>query len=425
MSGSYYDVVIVGGGPAGMAAALGARGAGAERVLIIERERELGGVLRQCVHTGFGLLRFGEELTGPTYAHRYMRMVQDAGIDVSLDTAVLSTTPDLRVECVGPIGGVRTPRAGAIVHAMGCRERGRGAIRIPGSRPAGVFTAGSAQSMVNLEGYLPGREVVILGSGDIGLIMARRMTLEGAKVRAVFEIMPYSNGLTRNIAQCLIDFDIPLHLGRTVTAIRGEGRVTGVTVAAVDSDLRPISGTEFDVPCDCVLLSVGLIPENELAREIGIQMDPATGGAMIDQFRRASVPGYFAAGNVLHVHDLVDLVSEEAETAGRSAALFARGALASPTSVRRITAGAGLRSVVPQRVALPAEGETVRFHFRAAKPTGAARLHLRLGRDVVWSRRLRIVKPSEMIVADIPIAALTATAETPEFFISSGEERAS
>ncbi|TBW34879.1 FAD-dependent oxidoreductase [Siculibacillus lacustris] len=404
MRDATYDVVTIGGGPAGMAAALAARQAGADRVLIIERDRELGGILQQCIHNGFGLRKFKEELTGPGYADRYIEMVGAAGIDVWLDSTVLAAEAGGRITCVGPTTGLATVEAKAVVHSMGCRERTRGAIRIPGSRPAGVFTAGAAQRMVNMEGYLPGRDVVIIGSGDIGLIMARRMTLEGARVRAVFEIMPYSNGLTRNIVQCLEDFGIPLYLSHCVVAVHGHDRVTGVTVAEVDADLHVKPGTEFDLPCDCVLLSVGLIPENELGRAIGVSTDRITSGAVVDQFRQTSKPGFFAAGNVLHVHDLVDLVSNEAEIAGRSAALFAKGVFGEATHERAVIAGEGLRQVVPQRLSTLEKGKNaIRFFFRSKAPMGPSIIALKTEDGIVWDRKLRVVKPSEMIVADIPV----------------------
>jgi NADPH-dependent 2,4-dienoyl-CoA reductase/sulfur reductase-like enzyme len=396
-----YDVVTIGGGPAGMAAAVTAKKNGAERVLIIERDHELGGILQQCIHNGFGLRRFKKELTGPGYAHRYIEMVKAAGIDVWLDSTVLSAVPGGVVTSVNPQHGLRVTISPSVIYTMGCRERTRGAIRIPGSRPAGVFNAGAAQRMVNMEGYLPGRKVVIVGSGDIGLIMARRMTFEGAKVKAVFEIMPYSNGLNRNIVQCLDDYGIPLYLSHSVVAVHGNGRVTGVTVAKVDDSLTPIPGTEFDVACDCLLLSVGLIPENELGREAGLQVDPVTGGAVVDQFRRTSLPGYFAAGNVLHVHDLVDLVSQESDVAGRSAALHALGKLPVAEDYRTVRTGEGVRSVVPQRLSPPHGEPTVRFYMRASRPMDGSVLQLHADDRIVWERVLSIVKPSEMIVAEI------------------------
>lgn len=317
-----YEIVIIGGGPAGLAAALGARKNGAEHILILERDRELGGILNQCIHNGFGLHTFGEELTGPEYAARFEKEVRDQKIEYRLNTMVLSVSPDKTVTAMNREDGLFTVQAQAVILAMGCRERPRGALNIPGYRPAGIYSAGTAQRLVNIEGFLPGREVVILGSGDIGLIMARRMTLEGAHVKVVAELLPYSGGLKRNIVQCLNDYDIPLKLSHTVIDIHGKDRVTGVTLAEVDENRRPIPGTEEYYACDTLLLSCGLIPENELSREMGVTMSPVTSGPVVNESLETSIPGVFACGNVLHVHDLVDYVSQEAEAAGRHAADF-------------------------------------------------------------------------------------------------------
>lgn len=320
-----YDIVIIGGGPAGLAAALEAKKSGAERVVILERDRELGGVLNQCIHNGFGLHIFKEELTGPEYAARYIERVEEEQIAYLLDTMVIDISPKKLVTAMSRQEGLLEIQAKAIVLAMGCRERSRGALNIPGYRPAGVFSAGTAQRLVNMEGFLPGREVVILGSGDIGLIMARRMTLEGADVKVVAELLPYSGGLKRNIVQCLDDYGIPLKLSHTVIDIHGKERVTGVTLAQVDEDRRPIPGTEEFYSCDTLLLSCGLIPENELSRGMGISMDPATLGPVAGENLETSIPGVFACGNVLHVHDLVDHVSQEAARAGHYAAEYVKG----------------------------------------------------------------------------------------------------
>lgn len=346
---STYDIAIIGGGPAGLAAAIAAREAGCREVLLIERDRILGGILNQCIHDGFGLHAFKEALSGPEYADRYIRKLPDAGVEVMDNTIVLSLSPD-RVLEVSARGALRYIEAGAVILAMGCRERTRGAISIPGHRPAGVYTAGAAQNFINLENIMVGSRVCILGSGDIGLIMARRMTLEGARVEAVFEILPYSSGLPRNIQQCLNDYNIPLFLNTTVTDIIGKGRLEAIRVAQVDGDRVPIPETERLVPCDNLLLSVGLIPENELTLQAGVSMDPVTGGALVDDTFMTDVPGIFACGNVLHVHDLADWVSVEAEEAGRFAAAYVQERREESGRRIPVRAGEGVRYVLPQTI---------------------------------------------------------------------------
>lgn len=387
------SLVIIGGGPAGMAAAIRAREEGIDDILILERNNRLGGILRQCIHNGFGLHKFQEELTGPEYAARYARRVRELGIPYKCNTTVTNITADHIVTCVNEQDGLMKIKAGAVILAMGCRERNRGAVRIPGDRPAGVYTAGAAQMFVNMKGYMPGKKVVVLGSGDIGLIMARRMRLEGAEVEAVLELMPFSGGLKRNIVQCLEDFDIPLLLSHTVTEIHGEDRLTGVTIAQVDEQLMPIESTKRFIECDTLLLSVGLIPENELAKTAGVVLDPVTGGAVVDEYRETSVSGIFSCGNVLHVHDLVDFVSDEAEIAGRAAALYLKGDLGSRNALRTV-AGKGVRYVVPQCVT--SIGEELRLFFRADNVYQGAVVHVYSGLEELQKKNRRIVTPGEM-----------------------------
>ena len=341
------DLVIIGGGPAGMSAAVAAYESGIQDIVILERDSALGGILQQCIHNGFGLHKFGEELTGPEYAWRYEQRVRELGIPVKLNTMVLDIGADKTVTATNEDDGVFTLKAKAIILAMGCRERSKGALNIPGTRPAGIYSAGTAQKLVNIKGLMVGKKVVILGSGDIGLIMARRMTLEGAKVEAVCELMPYSGGLARNIEQCLNDFNIPLKLSHTIVKIHGKDRVCGVTVAEVDENRKPIKETEEYIECDTILLSVGLIPENELSRSAGIELSRITSGAVVNQDRQTNREGIFACGNVLHVHDLVDFVSDEAEIAGKSAAEYIKNGIGNTESIELETDGK-IRYTVPQ-----------------------------------------------------------------------------
>ena len=387
-----YDVVVIGGGPAGMAAALSAFEKGA-KVLIVERDVRLGGILNQCIHNGFGLHYFGEELTGPEYADRFVKLVESKHIDVMLESMVLRLTADRKVEILCPQGYV-TVEAGAVVLAMGCRERTAGAIAVPGTRPAGVYTAGMAQKLCNMKGYLVGKKVVILGSGDIGLIMARRMTLEGAEVELVLELMPYPSGLKRNIVQCLNDYDIPIKYAHTITRLVGSPRLTGLYYAPVDENRNPILEQEQYVECDTLLLSVGLIPENDLLNGLDVEMSPITSGAVVDQNRMTSLEGVFSCGNVLHVHDLVDNVSREAEIAGASAADYAMGALMSGDTIS-VKAVDGVRYALPQRIAKGNEGK-VDVYFRVGDVYKGKRIVVEVDGKEVYSRKTLILAPGEM-----------------------------
>ena len=393
------DLVIIGGGPAGLAAAIAARESGVEQVLVLEREKELGGILNQCIHNGFGLHTFQEELTGPEYAARYIEKAQALGIPYKLSTTVVDLERQgegVLVTAVSREEGLVQIEAKAAVLAMGCRERPRGALNIPGTRPAGIFSAGTAQRLVNMEGYLPGKRVVILGSGDIGLIMARRMTLEGAKVLCVAELMPYSGGLKRNIVQCLNDFDIPLKLSHTVVDIQGKERVTGVTIAQVDEKSRPIPGTEEHYDCDTLLLSVGLIPENELSRQVGVEMAPATNGPKVNESLETSIPGVFACGNVLHVHDLVDYVSEEAVQAGRHAARYIlEGREESGREIPLVPQGA-VRYTVPCTLSPQRMEEETVVRFRVGRNIRKGLVRVLAGDRVLLTRKRPVMAPGEM-----------------------------
>ena len=391
------NIVIIGGGPAGLAAAAAAYDAGERSILILERDNMLGGILNQCIHNGFGLHTFKEELTGPEYAKRYEEQVFERGIEYKLNTMVMDISPEKVVTAMNREDGMFEIRAKAVVLAMGCRERSRGALNIPGFRPAGIYSAGTAQRLVNIEGFMPGREVVILGSGDIGLIMARRMTLEGAKVKVVAELMPYSGGLKRNIVQCLDDFGIPLKLSHTVVDIEGKDRVTGVTIAEVDSHNKPIPGTEEHYSCDTLLLSCGLLPENELSRQAGVALSPVTNGPVVNESLETSVPGIFAAGNVLHVHDLVDYVSEEAASAGRNAAAFVRGELKEERSNEvAISFTGGPRYTVPATLDPAKMNDTVTLRFRVGAVMKNRFVDLYLDDERVIHRRRQVMAPGEM-----------------------------
>ena len=390
------DIVIIGGGPAGLAAAEAAVQAGARDVLILERDTRLGGILNQCIHNGFGLHTFKEELTGPEYAARFEARVRALQIEYKLGTMVLSISPEKTVTAVSREEGLVTIEAKAVILAMGCRERARGALNIPGFRPAGIFSAGTAQRLVNMEGYMPGREVVILGSGDIGLIMARRMTLEGAKVRVVAELQPYSGGLKRNIVQCLDDYGIPLKLSHTVTEIHGKERVTGVTISAVDENLKPVPGTEEFYSCDTLLLSVGLIPENELSTGAGVALSRVTNGPVVNESLETNVPGIFACGNVLHVHDLVDYVSEEAAAAGRAAAVYLQQGEQREDKAIHINASGGVRYTVPSIIRPAHMPETLTVRFRVDNIYKNRFASVYFGDTRVQHRKKTVLAPGEM-----------------------------
>lgn len=389
-----YDIVVIGGGPAGLAAAIAAKENGVDSILIIERDTRAGGILLQCIHNGFGLHHFEEELTGPEYAGRFVKQVGDMGIEVLTDTMVLDVSPERVITAINPDHGIMHISAKAVVLAMGCRERTRGALVIPGTRPAGIFTAGAAQRLVNIEGYLPGRKAVILGSGDIGLIMARRLTLEGAEVKLICEIMGHSSGLTRNIVQCVEDFDIPLKYNHTIVRIHGKQRVEGVTVARVDEHRQPIADTEFFVECDTILLSVGLIPENEISKAAGVVLDSATGGPVVDEHMQTLCDGVFACGNAVHVHDLVDFVTAEAFKAGKSAALYVKETLNKNANRAVVRAGNRVRYVVPQFIG-GFDEECVLF-FRPTDVYRKANIVIYADSERVFSKRAQVVTPGEM-----------------------------
>ena len=393
----HHDIVIIGGGPAGLAAAVSARRAGVEDILILERDNVLGGILNQFIHNGFGLHTFKEELTGPEYAARYIEMVTEEKIPYRLNTMVIDINSEKEVTYINREEGLVTSKAGAVILAMGCRERPRGALNIPGYRPAGIFSAGTAQRLMNIEGYSVGKEVVILGSGDIGLIMARRMTLEGAKVKVVAELMPYSGGLKRNIVQCLDDYDIPLKLSHTVTEIHGKERVTGITIAEVDGNRKPIPGTEEYYSCDTLLLSVGLIPENELTKGIGVSMNRITSGPNVNDHLQTEAEGVFACGNVLHVHDLVDYVSEEANLAGKNAAAYVKKETAGEeTKEVRLEASNGVRYTVPQSLDIRNMNDQVVVRFRVADVYKDRFISVYYGDERVSKRKKKVLAPGEM-----------------------------
>ena len=392
-----YDIVIIGGGPAGLAAAAAAKRNGIDSILILERDKELGGILNQCIHNGFGLHTFKEELTGPEYARRFIDQVEELQIEYYLNTMVIDISHEKVVTAMNREEGLFEIQAKAVILAMGCRERSRGALNIPGYRPAGIYSAGTAQRLVNMEGFMPGREVVILGSGDIGLIMARRMTLEGAKVKVVAELMPYSGGLKRNMVQCLDDYGSPLKLSHTVVEIRGKERLTGITLAQVDEKGKPIPGTEEDYDCDTLLLSVGLIPENELSRGMGVDIEPVTSGPSVNESLETNIEGVFACGNVLHVHDLVDYVSEEAAVAGENAAKYVKGALPEGSGREiRLIPTEGVRYTVPKTIDPERMADALTVRFRVGNVYKNCYVSVYFDDERVIHRKRPVVAPGEM-----------------------------